>query len=84
MVSRLDEPAPLLFWLPTLWGGAALVLVGSFRSNGRTSVSKAFVIVGGVLGLAPSMWTLVMPLLIITLLVRAAVGGAGPEVTAAS
>ena len=30
LVARLDEPLPLLFWLPTLWGGGVLVLQGVF------------------------------------------------------
>lgn len=24
LIVRVDEPSPLLFWLPTLWGGNAL------------------------------------------------------------
>ena len=82
LISRLGEPAPLLFWLPTLWGGAALVLLGSFHVIGTRAVSKMFVIVGGVLGILPTAWTIVMPVLIITLVLRAATSSPDSEVRA--
>ena len=67
---RLDEPLPLLFWLPTLWGGAALVLTGSFRIKQNQGLAKALVMLGAVLGLLPSAWTILMPVLILVLVVR--------------
>jgi hypothetical protein len=70
LIARLDEPLPLFFWLPTLWGGAALVLVGSFRVSHGERLSKALVILGAVFGFVPSAWTLLMPVLIITLVIR--------------
>lgn len=70
LVLRLDDPMPLLFWLPTLWGGAALVLVGSFRINQSPGLAKALVMLGAVVGLLPSAWTIVMPVLILVLVVR--------------
>lgn len=74
LVVRLDdEPMPLFFWLPTLWGGAALVLAGSFRASLSRRLSKALVILGSCLGFVPSAWTILMPVLIVTLLVRTAV-----------
>ena len=78
LAFRLDDPMPLFFWLPTLWGGAALVLLGSFRARGRIGISKSMVIVGAALGLLPSAWTLVMPVLIGTLAVRAAMSSRSP------
>ena len=68
-IGRLDEPGPLLFWLPTLFGGGGLVLLGVFgeRSNPRRSV--VLVTLGALLGFLPSAWTVVMPLLSIVLLV---------------
>ena len=72
LVVRLDEPTPLFFWLPTLWGGSALTLFGSFRKAGRIRLSAAMVILGGLLGFIPSAWTLLMPVLIVALVVRAA------------
>ena len=70
LAFRRDDPLPLFFWLPTLWGGAALVLVGSFRVGHREQLSRAMVIAGGLLGFLPSAWTVVMPVLIITLVIR--------------
>jgi hypothetical protein len=70
LIFRLDEPLPLFFWLPTLWGGAALVLFGSFRIGQREQLSRAMVIAGALLGFLPSVWTVVMPVLIITLVIR--------------
>ncbi len=67
LILRLDDPLPLFFWLPTLWGGAALVLIGSFRIGQREQVSRAMVIAGVLLGFLPSAWTVVMPVLIIAL-----------------
>lgn len=69
MATRLDEPGPLLFWLPTLWGGGALVLTGVFGMRGHPQRALVCVILGAVLGLLPSMWTVVMPLLFIALVV---------------
>jgi hypothetical protein len=70
LIFRLDEPLPLFFWLPTLWGGAALVLVGSFRVGHREQLARAMVIAGALLGFLPSAWTVVMPVLIVTLVIR--------------
>lgn len=72
LVVRLDEPMPLFFWLPTLWGGAALVLTGSFRASLGRQLAKVLVILGSFLGFVPSAWTVLMPVLIVTLLVRTA------------
>jgi len=70
LVARLDEPAPLLFWLPTLWGGALLILSGGFLVKGNVRLSKVLVIAGCALGFVPSVWTLVMPALLVTLAIR--------------
>lgn len=70
LLFRLEDPMPLLFWLPTLWGGAACVLVGSFRVNRTERFSKTLVILGAGLGFLPSAWTVLMPILIVVLVVR--------------
>ncbi|HJQ94115.1 MAG TPA: hypothetical protein VJ935_00205 [Acidimicrobiia bacterium] len=70
LITRLDEPAPLLFWLPTLWGGSALVLIGAFRMGHNRRLAKILILVGSVLGLPASAWTLLMPILILALIVR--------------
>ena len=62
-IVRLDEPAPLLFWLPTLWGGGGSILFGVFGKNVATRNRRIFVIVGAAMGLLPSMWTVILPIL---------------------
>lgn len=70
LAARLDDPAPLFFWLPTLWGGAALILTGGlFRPAGTSS--KVLVVVGGVIGLLPTAWTVIVPILTLILIYRA-------------
>ena len=67
LVARLDDPLPLLFWLPTLWGGGTLVLIGVFGADHRPALSIALVVGGTIVGLLASAWTVLMPLLGITL-----------------
>lgn len=69
LMTHLDDSLSLFFWLPALWGGGALVLVGVFGSAARPRLSLVFVIVGAVLGLLATAWTLVMPVLVLALLV---------------
>ena len=70
--TRLREPWPLLFWLPTLWGGAALVLLGVFRMRTRPRIALILVVAGALVGFLPSAWTIVMPLLSVALVVLTA------------
>lgn len=70
---RLDDPLPLLFWLPTLWGGGALVLLGTFRET-LAQRSRVLVICGSFLGFVPSAWTILMPLMIIALVALTVTG----------
>jgi len=69
LVTHLDEPRSLFFWLPTLWGGGALVLIGVFRATVRPGLSEVLVIIGAFLGLPATAWTVLMPVLILTLVV---------------
>jgi hypothetical protein len=69
LVTHLDEPLSLFFWLPTLWGGGALILIGVLRATARGWLSDVLVIVGAFLGLLATAWTIVMPVLILTLVV---------------
>jgi hypothetical protein len=64
LVTHLDEPFSLLFWLPALWGGGALVLIGVFGPWTRPGLSLALMIVGAFLGLLATAWTVVMPVLV--------------------
>lgn len=68
-VVRLDEPGPLLFWLPTLWGGGGLVLLGVFGNGGSARRSVGLVTLGALLGFLPTIWTVVIPILSMVLVV---------------
>lgn len=70
LLLRLEAPGPLIYWLPTLWGGALLVLMGSFRVDRNEGISRAMVMLGAALGFLPSAWTILMPVLIVVLIVR--------------
>lgn len=67
LALRLDNPLVLLFWLPTLWGGAFLVFLGVFRLAGRPQLALLLVVAGALLGCLASAWTLIMPVLAVTL-----------------
>lgn len=69
LIYRIDEPAPLLFWLPTLWGGGGLVLIGVFGRPRRSGLRPLLVATGAILGALPTAWTVVMPVLSIILVV---------------
>jgi len=67
LALRLDDPLVLLFWLPTLWGGALLVFLGVFRAARRPQLALVLVVAGAALGSLASAWTLLMPVLAVTL-----------------
>ena len=69
LIVRIDDLAPLAFWLPTLWGGSGLILVGVFDKRVKPQLSRSLVILGAVIGFLPSSWTVIMPLLSIALVV---------------
>lgn len=69
LIVRLDDPAPLAFWLPTLWGGSFFVLFGVFGRSVTPKNSPLFVLLGAILGLLPTVWTILLPLLSIALVV---------------
>lgn len=69
MIGHLDEPVSLFFWLPALWGGGALILIGVLRTTARPRLSVALVILGALPVLLATAWTVLMPLLTLTLVV---------------
>jgi hypothetical protein len=71
LLTRLSEPAPLLFWLPTLWGGGCLVLAGVFRAGDRR-LALSLIVGGTLVGFLPSAWTVIIPVLSVILVVRTA------------
>ena len=66
-LTHLDEPASLVFWISSLWGGGALVLYGTF---GRPEIATRLVVAGALLGFLATVWTLVIPLLVTCARVR--------------
>jgi len=69
LVARLDDGDGLWFWLPTLWGGGVLVLYGAFGVHGRPMRSAVLITAGALIGLLATVWTVVLPVLALTLVV---------------
>lgn len=61
-----------VFWFGTLVGGGALILVGTYLLPQRPIAGGVLTGLGCLAGLPPTMWTVVVPLLHITLAVAAA------------
>jgi hypothetical protein len=59
----------LLFWFPTLVGGGALILAGTLLQPKRPTLGAALTVAGCLAGMLPTMWTLVVPVLLIVLAV---------------
>jgi hypothetical protein len=69
----------LVFWLGTLGGGGALVLAGTLLADRMPRPALVMTVLGCVAGILPTMWTLVIPLLLLTLAVlRLRPGSAAP------
>jgi hypothetical protein len=66
LLAHLHQPVSLVFWVPSLLGGGALVLYGVF---GRRPVSGRLVVAGALLGLVATAWTLIVAVLAIVLVV---------------
>jgi hypothetical protein len=59
----------LLFWFPTLVGGGALILAGTLLLPKRPTLGAALTVAGCLAGMLPTMWTLIVPVLLIVLAV---------------
>ncbi len=59
----------LLFWFPTLVGGGALILAGTLLLPNRPTLGAALTVAGCVVGMLPTLWTLIVPVLLIVLAV---------------
>lgn len=59
----------LLFWFPTLVGGGVLILAGTLVSPARPRLRVGLTVAGCLLGMLPTMWTLIVPVLLILLAV---------------
>lgn len=67
-ITHLSAPGALAFWLPALWGGGALVLLGVFATRPeRPWLSVALVSAGACAGSLATLWTVVLPLIAMAL-----------------
>ena len=57
------------FWFPTLCGGGALILLGMFAVHRPAWLSAGLVTVGALAGGLATSWTVVVPILALTLIV---------------
>lgn len=80
--DQVDRTA-LAWWSASLCGGGVLVLLGSFVIA-REGLALAAVFVGCLVGIVASGWTLILPVLALTLVVLRLMGpkAEGPPVTA--
>ena len=67
-VAHIGELS-LFFWFPALCGGGVLVLLGSFKVVSPAWASIGLVAVGSLAGALAATWTVVAPILSITLIV---------------
>ena len=59
----------LAFWFLSLCGGGALILIGTFVITQRPWLSMTLVTIGCLAATVATMWTLILPVLALTLLV---------------
>ena len=74
----------LAFWLGTLGGGGALVLAGTLLADRMPRPALVMTVVGCVAGILPTMWTLFIPLLLLTLAVLRLRPGTTPPLPGAT
>ena len=65
-VVRSADPG-LLFWLGTLVAGGVLILLGTLLLPRRPTPGSVLVTLGCVVGLLPTMWTVIVPPMLATL-----------------
>ena len=59
----------LYFWFPTLVGGGALVMAGTLLLSRAPVLGSVLTTVGALAAILPTMWTLVVPVLLVALVV---------------
>lgn len=57
------------FWFPTLVGGGALVIAGTLLLTRSPVLGCLLTTVGALAGILPTMWTQVMPVLLVVLII---------------
>lgn len=60
------------FWFPTLVGGGALVVVGTLLLTRSPALDCMLTTVGALAGILATLWTLVMPLILMVLIMVSA------------
>jgi hypothetical protein len=70
----------LLFWFGTLVGGGVLVLVGTLLLSRRPRTGFMLTTVGCLAGLLPTMWTLIVPVMLVLLIVGSGSRAVAPPV----
>ncbi len=66
---RSGDLSGLPFWFGTLIGGGTCVLVGTLVADRRPGMGVAVTTVGCLVAILPTMWTVVVPVLLVTLVV---------------
>src|SRR5687767_9938512 len=61
-----------VFWFGTLVGGGTLILTGTLLRTRSSRLGWPLVVLGCVLGILPTMWTIVFPLLLLALAILTA------------
>lgn len=62
----------LWFWFPTLVGGGTLVVAGTLLLPRSPTLGGIMTMVGALVGILPTIWTLVVPVLLVVLIVASA------------
>jgi hypothetical protein len=62
----------LWFWFPTLVGGGTLVVAGTLLLPRSPTLGGIMTMVGALVGILPTIWTLVVPVLLVVLIVVSA------------
>jgi hypothetical protein len=70
--ALLTGDGGLWFWFPTLVGGGTLVVAGTLLLPRLPTVGCVLTMVGALVGILPTMWTLVVPVLLVVLIIASA------------
>jgi cytochrome bd-type quinol oxidase subunit 2 len=80
-LARSDTDG-LWFWFFSLCGGGALIAVGTLLGERRRRMAAALVILGGAAGILATAWTVVLPILALTMIVLTIANAANPTARA--
>lgn len=60
------------FWFPTLVGGGLLVVTGTLLRSRRPIPGFVLTVIGSLVGIPPTAWTVIVPVLLIALIIVSA------------